>query len=389
MGRVGQNEDDEVSEVSLIHKLFRSFLRPLSPKVAVPASPLAAPLSLEEQKISAARMYLRTGAVPCNFSINLGYAPCNHTCLFCPQSVVKPDKAVWLDLDLLRKVLEEMPEEGVYLHVSSYSETLTAPNLIPAIGLMKKLRPKLPIIMASNGSLWREDVVSLLIDLGLDWYSYSFDAPNREGYAKLMQKDDFDAVGRNLERLIDLRNSKGSVMKITTHIMAFKEFEADFEIFKQHWLHRLDGINFRKISNWGSDDYGLEQQLTEAGYNRIHSAPAQRFPCTSIFSHFKLSVEGDYYPCVAAVPGPGIHKVKSLGNARDISWWEAWDRLGEMRQAHLEGRWDDCACCGNCDIWGVSYNDIWFRETGPDGRTHFTVKGVDYARGPGASSCPG
>jgi hypothetical protein len=59
------------------------------------------------------------GPLPSNFSINLGAAPCNHSCRFCPQSVHKPKRASWLDLDLLRKVAGEMPEEGMTVSISS------------------------------------------------------------------------------------------------------------------------------------------------------------------------------------------------------------------------------------------------------------------------------
>jgi hypothetical protein len=53
------------------------------------------------------------------------------SCRFCPQSVHKPKKAVFLDLDLSRKVAGEMPESGVA-------------NLLPArkFGLVSALPPR-------------------------------------------------------------------------------------------------------------------------------------------------------------------------------------------------------------------------------------------------------
>ena len=62
-----------------------------------------------------------------------------------------------------------------------------------------------------------------------------------------------------------------------------------------------------------------------------------------------------------------------------MTWTEAWSRLSEMRQAHLEGRWDDYACCRTCDIWS-GWPDIWEDrgETGGDG-PRFGIKGVEHA----------
>jgi len=331
-------------------------------------------------KIAYGQAVLRNGPLPTDFSINLGAAPCNHTCLFCPQSVEKPSRAQWLDLSLLRKVLEELPQENLRLNVSSYSETIAAANLVAAVRLMKEIRPKLPVIMASNGTLFREQVIEGLIDAGLDQYSYSFDAATREDYAVMMQHDDFEKVWTNLERLVEMRNRKKSPMKITTHIMHFKGVEEDFEKFKAYWVDKLDGVVLRRVGNWGSDELGLMRRLAGKGFISAYETPKERFPCTSIFMHFKLQFDGHYYPCVAAVPAFDKHLVPPLGHAREITWGEAWERLGEMRRAHLEGRWDEYECCRSCNVWSM-WDDMWFRERNPNGsRGPFHLKDINHAR---------
>src|SRR5690242_7459998 len=159
--------------------LAKTLLRPLKRALVGTRRPTALEADGEtSRKIAYAKGVLWNGAQPTDFSIGLGAAPCNHTCLFCPQSVEKPGRAVWLDQGLLRKVLEELPQEKLRLNISSYSETVAAPNLLPAVRLMKEVRPKLPVIMASNGTIFREEVIEGLIDAGLDHYSYSFDAAN-------------------------------------------------------------------------------------------------------------------------------------------------------------------------------------------------------------------
>ncbi len=317
---------------------------------------------------------------PTAFSVTLGVAPCNHACLFCPQSVHKPAKARWLDLDVLRKVLGEMPQEGVQIGLSSYSETIAAPNLIPAVRLMKEIRPKLRIAMASNGTVFRESVIEDLIDAGLDHYSYSFDAASRDDYARMMQMDHFDRASENLEKLVAMRERKGSSMTITTHIMAFEGRRADFEKFKEYWEKKLDFVQWRTVANWGGDNWGLEKQMAEAGFVAEHKTPDVRYPCFSIMHHFKINWDGYYYPCVAAVPDYKKefenHCVPTLGHISEVTWQEAWQRLNDMRQAHLEGRWEDYDCCKSCNVWSV-YDDIWERETAADGATHYALPKLD------------
>ncbi|MCA9798736.1 MAG: radical SAM/SPASM domain-containing protein [Cyanobacteria bacterium HKST-UBA04] len=334
----------------------------------------------EGAKIQYGKNVVSNKAIPNNFSVTLGAAPCNHSCLFCPQSVEKPDGQYWLDLELLRKVLHEMPEEGVLLNVSAYTETIVAPNLIDAIKMMKEIRPKLKVAMATNGTLFREEKVEELIDVGLDQYSYSFDSPNPQDYATIMQKDDFHKVWNNLEQIVAMRDKKRSSMIVTTHIMHFKGVEQDFEVFKNYWQDKVDAVVLRRVGNWGSDDLGLMNRLKEEGFESAHETPTDRYPCMSIFTHFKLQYTGEYYPCVSAIPAYDKHLVPPIGHAKDITFLEAWERLGEMRRAHLEGRWDDYECCKTCNIWSL-WDNPWFRETNLDNtKTDFYLKDTEYAQ---------
>src|SRR5260370_6224395 len=152
--------------------LAKTLLRPIKRALVGKLSPPGREQDGETvRKTAYAKAVLWNGTQPTDFSIGLGAAPCNHTCLFCPQSVEKPGRAVWLELTLLREVLEELPAEKLRLNISSYSETVAAANLLPAVRLMKEARPKLPVIMASNGSLFRDEVIARRIDAGLGHYS--------------------------------------------------------------------------------------------------------------------------------------------------------------------------------------------------------------------------
>ena len=369
---------------------MKAMMRPLKSRVRsalrwLDRRPVATAPAVDP-RLASARKYFGNGALPTDFSINLGAAPCNHTCLFCPQSIKKPKKASWLDLDLLRKVLGEMPMTGVRLNISSYSETLAAPNLVPAVRLMKEIRPSLPISMATNGSLFRQDVIEALIDADLDHYQYSFDAPTKETYSKLMQVDHFDRVEENLNRLIEMRNRKNSRMVITAHVMEFKEIEKENEEFLTRLRPRLnkgDGADLRRVANWGGGVWGLNDQLKSAGFTPKYTPQEKRVPCISIFMHFKMQHDGRYAPCVAAVPDSTpeeeVHNVGYIGSAKEITWMEAWQRLSEMRRAHLEGRWNDYECCRTCNIWGL-WQDVWKdNQVSAPGRSRFEVEGVEYA----------
>lgn len=334
-------------------------------------------LMLDTQKQQYAKAVFSNGVLPSNFSITIGVAPCNYSCHFCPQSVSKPRKAKWIDFALLRKCLEEMPEEGVDLNISSFSETIAAPVLVPSVRLMKQIRPKLKVVMASNGSLFRGKVVEELIDAGLDHYSFSFDAATPQAYRDLIQVDNFHKAWRNLEQIVEMRNRKKSPMKITTHIMHFKGVEKDFEKFKDYWEKKIDAVVLRPLGNWGGGGgLNLMQKMENMGYATAHQVPTERYPCASIFTHFIHEPDGHYVPCIGTASGYESDLRYSLGRVSETTWSQAWQRLQTMRLAHLRGRWDEIEACRNCNLWSLWQNP-WTRSA-PDanGESWFHLQGV-------------
>ncbi len=315
-------------------------------------------------KYDYAKSIFTNNNMPTDFSIIFGVAPCNHSCLFCPQSVKKPKKATWLDLNVLAKVLNEMPEENVKLHVSSYSEALVTPNLVEYIKTIKKIRPKLPVAFASNGTIFREDVISDLFRNKLDIYQYSFDAPNRDIYKRMMQSDDFDKVWNHLEKIVELRNKINPSTKIITHILGFEESKKDFVSFKKYWEKKVDLVYWREFKNWGGQ-WGLEDNLKKAGFEYSDKIPKKRYPCTSIFMHFKLNPLGFYSPCVTSVPDykleEEVHKAPYLGDARKMTFNEAWEKLNQIRLDHLKGNWNKYDMCKKCSVWSA-WKNPWIKE---------------------------
>ena len=319
----------------------------------------------KNKKLLLQKAYLPSGIFPREFSITLGLAPCNHKCLFCPQSVRRPKEKHWMDLGVLEKMLNEMPEKNIRLNVSSYSETMLNPILFDALKMMKSIRPHLPIVLATNGSAMTENNVRRLIEIGLDELSYSFDAGDRENYKRLIQVDDFTKVESNLEMVCKIRSQMGSKMRIQTHLMAFENQKEIFERFKAKWEGKVDSVYFRPVGNWGDTSLGLKKQLRDNGFVPIYTPPRDRYPCTSIFMHMKIGPDGYYYPCVAYTVvdrHDELHQI-ALGDAREITFKEAWNRLEEHRQKHLAGRWDELPFCSSCDVWGL-WENMWYRENG-------------------------
>lgn len=335
------------------------------------------PLKNEVERTGYSQGIITNGKLTANFCVQLGSAYCNHSCLFCPQSISKPKENEWLEMSLLEKVLKEMPDIYMELFTSSYSEPILAPNLIDALKLIKKIRPKYRVTLASNGSVFREDVFIELMKHGLDVYQFSFDAANREDYKTLMQVDHFNLAWKNLERIVELKKKMNSNISIRTHIMHFKGVEKDFEKFKDYWQDKVDHVVLRSVHNFGRGSYDLAKQLKDNGFESVMEVPSKRYPCNQIFTSFKLKYNGKYGACLGAYSYTEEETSYWLGDAREITWMDAWQKMKNLRQAHMEGRWNDYDMCKTCNLWAAWPNMWEEREPTPDNPKRFYLN-VDH-----------
>ena len=84
--------------------------------------------------------------------------------------------------------------------------------------------------------------------------------------------------------------------------------------------------------------------------------------------HFKLQHTGLYAPCVTAVPDSSeeteLHSCNYIGDAREITWSDAWEKLDKMREKHLKGNWESIEACKTCNIWSLWKNTFEKKSSG-------------------------
>ena len=81
--------------------------------------------------------------------------------------------------------------------------------------------------------------------------------------------------------------------------------------------------------------------------------------------HFKLNPLGFYSPCVTSVPDykleEEVHKAPYLGDARKMTFNEAWEKLNQIRLDHLKGNWNKYDMCKKCSVWSA-WKNPWIKE---------------------------
>jgi MoaA/NifB/PqqE/SkfB family radical SAM enzyme len=306
-----------------------------------------------------AAQYFPAKELPWASQVVIYRATCNYRCLFCPQSDTKPDEQGALSTDLIIKFLKELPSTIKVLDVAVYGETFIATNFFQVLELIKENRPEISVTINTNGSLLTEKRIRDVYDSGVGTFLISLGAVDRERYRQLMQIDNYDKVVKIIEEAIRIKREMNAKTTLGIHLLALKEQDDLLNEARDNWLAKgLDFVDVRDLQTWPLR-LSVTENLAKAGFTPLNTLPTKRYPCSAIFFDMTLRHDGMYSPCCATSHlSADIHRPYDLGHAKQVTWSEAWEKLGEMRQAHLRGEWNKYEVCRDCTNWSFT-DDIW------------------------------
>lgn len=133
---------------------------------------------------------------------------CNLECIMCP----------WIDLHQSEKLLslETFNHVRPYLHLAEEvdltggGEPLTNPHILEMVWAAKEAGCK--VGFSTNGLYLTPELSEALIELGLDWISFSFDAATPETYHQIRQGSSYETVTGNIRALKALKEKTGSLV---------------------------------------------------------------------------------------------------------------------------------------------------------------------------------
>jgi len=135
---------------------------------------------------------------------------CNLRCPMCPITIgvaayLYPVKYFdWGHFDLVRPYLETAER----CMMSGGGEPLLHPRFLDMVAEVKKAGAQ--TIFNTNGTLLTETIAKELVRLEADTISFSVDGATPETYARIRVGADFDAVERNIARLVKIKRAAGA-----------------------------------------------------------------------------------------------------------------------------------------------------------------------------------
>ncbi len=270
-----------------------------------------------------------------NFLLELSNA-CNHACIFCAhQKMQRPvhrmDKAFAFDI-LQQAYALGTREVGFY----ATGEPFLVPDLADHIRKAKEIGYTY-VYLTSNGSLATPERIRAVIDAGLDSIKFSINAPNRELYAFIHGRDDFEKVLEHLRYLHSYRTESGRPFKIyVTGILT------RFTEQLQTEYHRLfaaytDQIVFKLVYNQGGYMPEVDLLLRCACDTEVKRRCNLPFDAVSVTSEGYLSIENADYENMLVV-----------ADLNKVSLKDGWygEKMKDMRRRFLENDLQGTLCDG-------------------------------------------
>jgi len=289
---------------------------------------------------------------------------CNLKCPMCMRH--NPEN--WAESDAAPAILQSVFEASPFLHsviTFGIGEPLLYENLTGVIGELKRRMPEDNRVgFNTNGTLMIERTASRLIDIGVDWITFSIDGATKPTYERIRIGANFDEVIKNIARTVEYRKASGHkelllqanyvIQKENVHeIPAFAGLAGSLGLNLVTFNHLRD-FKTGEFRMFGEDVLGpLFDEAAEIGkrygmnviFPLIHPFAEPR--CLFMQSSY-LWLSGEVVPCCRMLKGAYPGPIRTFGNVHKQSLLDIWSstEYREFRHGVLTRDFpDECKGC--------------------------------------------
>lgn len=273
---------------------------------------------------------------PTRFAVEVT-AECNLSCSMCHHPEMRRPKGR-MPFELWKRCADQISKisPDTQCWFSFCGEPLLEPELLLKMLAYGKSVGLHSLNINTNGMPLTPELAKTLLRSDVDLIVFGIDGLSKEIYEKIRVDGNRDIVYKNVEYLLEARESLGSGPEIQVQFIEMEENELELNAFKKYWLERGAVLKVRKKLSWGGI---FDTPLNIMKENRI--------PCPWAVTMMHVFWDGRVPRCPGDTEGE-----ESIGNAWDESLSILWDRMGTYRKAHMEYRFDDLPeRCNKCKDW--------------------------------------
>ena len=280
---------------------------------------------------------------------------CNLNCVFCPRKYMEKERG-YLSLALAKILLDEIAGHAPVSLVPFFrGESLLHPEWDAILAYAKERRTG-PVQMATNASLLTSERAERLLDIGIDFLSFSMDTVDPLLYRKLRGADYEKSLG-NIMYFLKERAKRNAPVDVQVSAVETADNKEEMENFVAFWKPKVDRV--RIYIEHSSD--GAPGSLAHAPFPR-----SERKPCHKVFEDMVIYWNGDAALCnhdwTRLVSG------RRIGNVCESGIGAVWNspEYRRIREAHNSACLDGVSPCEGCDHWATGYTPAgyWGRVIG-------------------------
>ncbi len=250
---------------------------------------------------------------------------CNLRCTFCFVTEGMTREGGFMEFDLFRKVIDEMPGlEHLCMH--NWGEPLLHKDIFRMIDYASTSGIKY-VVMNTNGTLLNSKMIDRIIDSPLNIIRFSIDG-SRETFKKIRGVE-LDKIEKNILRLKEQKEARRPGLSMGVVFTVEEETQDEAEEYIAYWGNIVDHVR-------------LQPKLIRSPRSEVCPEPFGK-------DYGKLVVlwDGTVIPCCV-----DYNADLALGNAWKDRVGDLWQgkEIQDLRNRHLSGDFPEtCADCNECE----------------------------------------
>jgi len=262
---------------------------------------------------------------------------CNVSCVMCPRRHMKGPRG-YISPALFKKIINEMAEHDEIALVPFFrGESLLHPGCVEMLKYAKT-KNIAPIQFTTNATLLTEDVSIALMDIGIDFISFSVDSVDPEIYRSIRRGADLKKVLKNIETFCAVKRKRSaSKPEIQVSVVRTENTRDRIDEFVGFWEDRVDRVRVYEEHSQDGNFGSLSQD----------KSPVHRLACMKPFTDMVIYWDGSVALC-----NHDWGRKNHIGNVNLNSISEIWtsEAYERIRSSHREnGALEDP--CHHCDHW--------------------------------------
>jgi radical SAM protein with 4Fe4S-binding SPASM domain len=266
---------------------------------------------------------------------------CNLSCAMCPRRFMSGPKG-YMAFSIFKKVVDEMAQRNHIALVPFFrGESMLHQRCIEMLAHAKK-KGLSPIQFTTNATMMSRDLAEALLDLELDFISFSVDSLDEEVYRSIRKGSELGTVMEHIDYFCNLKRRRGLTKpEIQVSMVKTKASSDGTDHFTRFWRERADRVRIYEEHSQGGNFGALAED----------NKKNDRKPCLKPFTDVVVYWNGDVALC-----NHDWDRKNPLGNVEKNAIEEIWhnENYNRIRDAHM-GKEILEKPCKKCDHWKVYY----------------------------------